>query len=129
MKAGTYYVGDPCYVLSDKDWQKILGDDGFSQLKGHEIFFAGTNSGDGTYLDNLGNEYGVDTGCIGILPVEVCLKGRLKDITKRNLGQVHVFDSEFEVYVSGGNFTFGDIEIITDGSDEEKECNCDCHWR
>ncbi len=130
FKAGTYYIGDPCYVLSEKDWDKILGNDGHSTIKGKDVFFAGTAYGDGTYEDQNKNEYPVDTGCIGIFPVEVCLKTKLKEVPKRKMGMIFTFDADFEVSANNGNFTFGDVEIITDGSNEEEEdCWCDCHYQ
>ena len=127
FKAGAYFIGDPCYVLSEKDWDKILNHDGHNVLRGKDIFFAGTAHGDGTYLDQDGNEYPVDMGCIGIVDASLVSMKKIKEVETRKMGKVFNSANNFEVSAKNGNFTFGDNEIITDGSDEEDEwedCGC-----
>jgi hypothetical protein len=119
--AGKYYIGDPCYVVRDGSWGKLIDetgcfgldldgknwDDGKFTYRGKFCFAAGTAYGDGCYTDHRGGEYPVDAGLIGILPVEVCVKKNLKD------GRVVDFTSDFEVYEFDGVFHFGHVKIDT----------------
>lgn len=108
LPAGTYYIGDLCYVIGkeDKDWMDFLNNSfwrvapergpncgGPVDYKGHKGFAAYTAHGDGCYQDQWYNEYPVDAGMIGIIPVEAC-EVELEQITKRKLGHVATFTSE-----------------------------------
>lgn len=130
FQPGSYFVGDVSYVVSHSDWQKLLWADGHTEYKGKDVFIAGTAAGDGIYQDQNGREYPVDTGTLGIIPVELCGKAKLKETIKSGGGHVARFDGEFDVSRSGNaTFTFGNIVIVTDGSDDEDEeegCNCTC---
>ena len=119
--AGKYYIGDPCYVVRDGSWAKLIKDtgcfgleidgknwdDGKFTYRGKPCFAMGTAYGDGCYSDNQGGEYGVDAGLIGILPVDVCTKSGLK------LGRVVEFPNDFDVYEFDGVFRFGHLKIDT----------------
>ncbi len=119
MKAGKYYIGDPCYVIDD-NWEGFL-DVGQARKSeenetfifgGYECFFASTSDGDGTFKDNLGNEYDVDSGTIGIIPIEL-LQMTEEYIKENKCGNVVEFDEEFNVKSISGIFTFGHIVINT----------------
>lgn len=84
-----FYIGDICYVLPDRIYHGIWGDghgygDGLVEVPGGDggenpaFAVAGTDSGDGLYEDGEGNEYPVDAGVIGIVPLEIAteLAGR-----------------------------------------------------
>lgn len=81
MIKGTYYVGDPCYVLKDYngfDWRSLLNkhdyfmERGYYQLKGETAYIAGTEYGDGVYLDLVSNkQFPVDAGLLSIIPIEL----------------------------------------------------------
>lgn len=70
-----FYVGDICYVLDDEIYDKVWGAhnyaDGVYDTKYGQFAVASTAYGDGSYNDDLGNEYGVDAGVIGIVPWEI----------------------------------------------------------
>ena len=78
MKAGTYYVGDLCYVMHG-EWdefcnltivgQKVL-DGEFNLADGRRFATFTTQWGDGTYQDQQGREYSVDAGLIGCIALE-----------------------------------------------------------
>lgn len=125
FQAGEYFIGDVSYVVRPKDWQTLLrinDDEDGCQLRGHNVFFAGTCGGDGPWKDQVGRWYSTDTGTLGIIPVSLCLKSMLKRIAKRgNCGHVIKYYREFDVTATGGNFKFGDIVVFTDGSDDEDE--------
>lgn len=127
MKAGTYYVGDLCYVLHDewdefcsitiKDDQCIDGE--FILKDGRAFATYGTAWGDGEYRDNANRKYGVDAGLIGCI--------LLTDIDLTNPenflhgGQVLTFTNDFETSERDGVITFGYVSINTDESDFEDD--------
>lgn len=116
LKAGTYWVGDLCYYIGDPDWGELCSflfkqnerGEGAFTLKGAKGAIFGTAYGDGCYSDNLGNEYGVDSGTIGIFPVGFVSNGNFPQG-----GTVHNFPEDFEVSSKRGNMKFGHIAIDT----------------
>ncbi len=137
--AGKYWIGDPCYAVKDENWDRLIvttgymmGDfeefeslpmnernfnDGLFIYNGRVGFVHGTLHGDGTYHDQHGNTYGVDTGQLSIMPFEVCDGDYLSG------GQVFDFLEPFTVSYHEGIFTFGEYLIDTQimGFIEEEE--------
>lgn len=98
LKAGLYWVGDPCYVLDDANgynWQEVLTKTRFFNLfatdedmrnsqytskvnqcgefdwgKGR-MCASSTMYGDGVYFDLSGREYGVDAGLLSAIPLDM----------------------------------------------------------
>jgi len=131
FKAGTYYVGDLCYVISDDNWDKLLDETNYLEndnltFKGESIWSHGTCYGDGSYTDQKGRKYGVDAGIIGIMPAH------LRDDENEN-DNIITFEKDFEVSYEDGVFLFGDIQIDTGYTDEYEDeddefcgcCGCD----
>jgi len=128
--AGTYYVGDPCYVISDLRWSALCdatkcfekqtaGCPNTFLVEDVTMFAAPTSHGDGTYKDSDGRTYSVDSGLIGIVPMEAVLadseyrKGEYDEGS--DLGHILTFDYDFQVYVDDEHkFHFGKISIETD---------------
>lgn len=113
MKAGTYYIGDLCY-LADV-WEDILdimhGGTGMNKHEtedGKIVEFAQfrTMYGDGTYDDQEGRRYDVDSGTIGCYPVS-------KYIGDIWGGNIIEFEKDFTVSKVDGVLKFGHIEINT----------------
>ena len=150
MKAGTYYVGDPCYVLDatfDFDWMEILlatgyfgiyhpgtedkmdpdENDGYFEIDGVRIFASSTDHGDGAYLDNSEREYGVDAGLIACIPVE--LLGGEEAVEKAVFGLANIveFEHDFscETVDEDGTIHIGDIEVYTGFEDEDEDATED----
>lgn len=124
MTAGTYYIGDLCYVLSSKwtefcaltiDGHSVL-DGVFTMVDGTTFATFGTAYGDGCYMDEEGQEYPVDAGLIGCVLVESVDKD-----AKLDLGNVHTFESDFEVHSDGKVINFGNISIDTDPVYEDED--------
>jgi len=114
MKAGTYYIGDPCYVFKYEN--KVFSDairrmftkeeHAISfQHKKRKCFIAKTAYGDGHYRDNLGNMYPVDAGMLGAIPVESV------DMHSTLMMPVY-FSEDFEIEYDNGNFKFGKDRTI-----------------
>jgi hypothetical protein len=118
MPAGTYYIGDLCYVIEEwhelcdiiidgnnvKDGEFVMGERRFANY--------GTAYGDGSYKSNIGTTHPVDSGRIG------CIK--ISDITKHvihydTLGAIVDFKDDFETGVDEGIIIFGHVEIDTAG--------------
>lgn len=127
FEPGTYYIGDPCYVIKDDDWMAYLESygEGWGQgqattFQGHKVWHNGTNFGDGCYPGSDGHSYAVDAGIIGIIP-EALIFNKYDHIAE--LGRIVKFDKPFFVWSDNDStFHFGDIVIVTDGSyDPPKE--------
>jgi hypothetical protein len=82
LPAGDYYIGDPCYAIPDAKWNAFLEimwkakghgrTPALFEFEGHKCFVSSTNTGDGDYHDQHGNEYGVDSGLLGAIPAALC---------------------------------------------------------
>lgn len=132
MPAGKYYIGDLCYVLHDR-WDEFCNitltketvlDGEFKFQDGTPFASYNTMWGDGLYEDENGNEYGVDAGLIGCVPVDAIAEEERKNL---DLGNIFEFTQPF--HTSGTNrkarkgvITFGDVRIDTDPDlDDENE--------
>jgi hypothetical protein len=118
LPAGTYYIGDPCYVI--RDWDEFLnvcGTDKFFTFRGYKIFMSYTAYGDGVYVDvEEGGEYPVDSGSIGAIPTALCC-------TPADGGDIDVrFPQNFACSFDGRFINIGRKKIDTDPRDSEEEC-------
>jgi hypothetical protein len=126
--AGTYYIGDLCYVLGDDVYDKVYGGydyrDGVYAKKGtSEIFMVGgTACGDGFYEGSDENGFAVDAGIIGITPSSCIRKNN-------GGGHTYTFSEPVKCTFKSGIFEFvsGDTTLTIDTernvSDEESEGN------
>lgn len=117
--AGEYYIGDPCYVMADENWDETLKqtgcfgyepfagyDDEIFDLYGRQCWAFNTLYGDGCYKDGKNKKYYVDSGMLGIVPFDAC--DQLPDDA-----QVHFFSDAFYVYAIDGVFYFDNVVIDT----------------
>jgi hypothetical protein len=118
LKKGVYFIGDPCYMF-DGSWGKILEGTDYFQAENQiinkkKVFCDGTAYGDGCYFDQDGNEYGVDAGLLGALPISLLKVDNkyTKDELSR-LGRIVKFDADFDCESDKGVFDFGHIHIDT----------------
>lgn len=136
--AGIYVVGDPCYTISEADWLAMLDETGYFGYKskresdgtpvnnwdsgayiykGNRCWTHSTYFGDGEYRvksgsRNIGN-LGVDSGEIGIIPIEV-MENIPAAIEGGFVGSlVYHFQEPFYVFYSDGVFYIGDLRIDT----------------
>jgi hypothetical protein len=80
MPAGTYYIGDPCYLFNgptgDEWWNKLCDlmfrpmYHGLLEVDRITVWSDSTNFGDGSYSSNKDREYFVDSGTIGIVRID-----------------------------------------------------------
>jgi hypothetical protein len=135
LPAGTYYVGDLCYVVPDDDWRKFcdrMFPDGYpvggvkEMADGIKYADFCTKYGDGVFGDYYaGGAYMVDSGSIGCIPM-CALHPDLSHDEVRDFGNIVSFDEAFEVGYDDvtGTITFGDIHIVT-GEDDEEDYDCE----
>lgn len=127
MKAGTYYVGDLCYVLHD-EWDEVcrltiehdraIGGE-FNLKDGRRFAMYNTMYGDGNYFNQDGKSYDVDSGSIGC----ILLSDIDSDYPGNFLagGNVHTFDQDFYTGEQDGKIMFHNVSINTDDVIEEEE--------
>ena len=124
--AGTYWIGDLCYVM-DAEWDEVcdltISDDNpcecvegeFTLKDGRRFAIYNTMYGDGTYPDQYGFKYGVDSGSIGCIRLEDIRGGVSEE------GSIVVFSQQFETGEKNGVIRIGHIEIDTDPQEETEE--------
>lgn len=117
---GTYVLGDPCYIVAEEEWSDLLGScDYFRRPIGtlkdkNQVLAFDTAYGDGEYPSNIGFEFPVDAGLIGLVPIDSA------DMTKfrTDLSKIVTFTEEvLASFDTFGMLKFGYIEINT--GDEE----------
>jgi len=107
-----FVVGDLSNALSNDDWQDYC----FKETLPEGAFSFRTAYGDGTYTDQEGREYGVDSGTIGILPLDkVSDQDKLRTALKYRIVQVLDLPdvNEGDCYEDDGVITLGPIVINT----------------
>lgn len=121
LPPGRYYIGDPSYPFQDETWDRILDELNLFSAElltwqGRDFWAGSTKWGDGTYTDQNGVEYAVDTGQIGIIPLEIIddPEGLEHGTVIELKNSVHV-----EYDPKEGTFWIGPICIRTDFSEEE----------
>lgn len=137
LPAGTYYIGDPCYVFPNKGpdsekWDELLEqcdyftNTCYGEIPNIKVWTKHTPFGDGSYGSNYENkQFFVDSGLIGIVPIETV--NYLEVDTDLEVGGLfHTFEEQFVVDFSNPEvFQFGDIliflECMEDLEDEYEE--------
>ena len=121
LKKGTYYVGDPCYIF-DKSWDGVLDQtdfftpDSIQEVFGEECFVV-SSGGDGCFYDNQGRKYFVDSGSIGVMPIDLIKidnKVSLEEVITSSYMHEVEFEEDFEVFTFYGGVTFGNLTIAFD---------------
>lgn len=127
VPVGEYVIGDPCYAVPDEYWDELLNScNYFRNPIGHFrmddfdnktfVLAFGTKWGDGCYAGSDGNEYPVDAGLIGLVPVDV-----VEDLAEHD-GIIVKFDKPTLCVDDGsGKLRFGHIVIDTDPEEDEDE--------
>ena len=95
-----FVISDSCYVLSEDVYlsgKKKKFADGIFEVNGYSFAVGSTAHGDGVHYDNACHKYSVDSGAIGLIPLELVSK-------KEGLGAVFELPSEAEFYCEDGIF-------------------------
>ena len=117
LPAGIYYIGDPMYVLDKEEWHDMVYLSESIYDPDIHFWHHKTMWGDGYYVDNMGNGYGVDSASIGVVHFDVW-KHRTMVSMKNFIAQNHTgllikFEEKFTCDYEDGIFKIGDIEIDT----------------
>jgi hypothetical protein len=117
--AGDYYLGDPCLLMDDESWQRLLDSaenfqttavgsvDGFAVVAFH------TEHGDGI-VDTQEGELYVESGLIGLVPLGL--------VKQPGEGTVRVSIEEGETCQKiGSNLYFGQIRCATSPDEDEED--------
>jgi hypothetical protein len=121
LPPGTYFIGDPCYVFSRDAWRRLINqtncfeDDDIVNFDGQDMYAFGTSDGDGVYQDQNGVEYGVDSGNLGVVPIEL-----IDNPEGEEHGTTITADEGMRVQHRDGTFWFNNICIKTNSDDEEE---------
>jgi hypothetical protein len=128
LPAGTYYVGDPVHTIPEDRFDRWFRDAqlhsevafsahrAFGQDYGQDTFMeakidgklavgAETNSRKRTYVGSNGFFFYIETGLLGVVPVEVGVPS--------GLSQVVTFEDDFSCSNDYEIITIGDIKIST----------------
>ena len=131
LPAGAYYIGDPCYILSDEIYHKILMPLVFETLRNKRNayeFYSNPNNeytqrgvvmhtleGDGLYPSNTGLFFAVDSGQIACIDM-ACI-GITEDIdyaVRKNSVCIYNFNKPFScVRYENGVLRFNSVSINT----------------
>ena len=109
-----YVVGDLCNGLNQDDWFAYCDD----EILPEGAFSFHTFTGDGVYFDQEGREVGVDSGTIGILPLDkVSDQDKLRTALKYRIVYIVDIDeseiNEETCYEEDGVITLGPIVFDT----------------
>lgn len=133
LAAGKYYVGDPCYVLNETQYDEFLNlvhcgrpggmiEGEFNFASGQRFAIYNTYHGDGQYDGSNGFKYPVDAGCLSVIPVEACDGKKLEESLADELGHIEDFGKTFETKgESDGTIVFGHIRIDTNPAFDDDE--------
>ena len=111
-----YYLGDPCYVMPDSEWDEfcsIMNDDGTPfEYKGSTCVVIGTG-GDGDF-----GGLAVDSGTIGCIPFSLCDPAKLVQARRDSRIEYSLADLE----------TQNDFVIVNGEALNGVQCQCRrCH--
>ena len=121
-------ITDPCYVLTDEQYQTVLDryEDGDEvDLGDFTCIVYNTFNGDGTFTDQNGKEYLVDSGQLCVLPLE-CVYHKPDRPWLVDCGQVYDDENWVNFFVDDhsedkGLIQFGEVVIQTGYEEEEEE--------
>ena len=105
IEAGKYYLGDPSKVLSEKIYIGILDNlyqfkNGKLNINGLYIIIHNTHFGDGSFFDTKNRKYNIESGILGIIPLEL-----IEDINLcKKDGHVFNFENKINFIYDAGIF-------------------------
>ena len=127
MSKELCYVGDPCYVILDEEWHKVVktiypkgtskADYSKVAINGESFFMSGTYHGDGEYTlkDARGVatlSLGVDSGSLAAIPLRIFPPADREEVKKSYLGAIVEIDL-VNCSEEDGKFTFDQYTVNT----------------
>ncbi len=128
MNAGTYYIGDLCYVMHDV-WDEVVDllypdsnqralDGEFTLKDGRKFAIYSTAWGDGEYPASNGARICVDSGSVGCILKSDIKDNSYDDETIEQLATFKEFNTPFSTGYYNGLILFGALNVDTDPFDE-----------
>lgn len=126
LPAGSYYVGDPCYLIPDKHYEAWIAlaehagdshrDVRAADVAGHPVAACeGFGEGSG-YVDTDGRDYPDDSGLVGVVPEAFAVT----DEYSAPLVHLMRFDTDFDVYTENDStIRIGHLTIKVQEPDED----------
>jgi len=105
LRPGKYFLGDPSLVLPSKIYIGIWGNiydytNGKYNIWDKDYCVHNTHYGDGTYKDTLNRKYYVESGLLGLVPIEL-----IEDINLcKNIGYIYEFKKPVYFLYDAGIF-------------------------
>jgi len=124
MPAGTYYVGDTCYVMHDA-WNECCRlffegrddhgcNEGVFQLEdGRKFANFNTTYGDGGYPSSIDTTFYVYSGTIGCIKLEDIRDESTSMEEMKGLGAIVTFEEDFVVTKNLNTIHIGHVEVYT----------------
>lgn len=133
------YIGDIELLLSDINykmyWNDIYGcRTGLFDIDGYEFYVCATEGNDGYFVDTDGVEYDVSSGCIGIVPVELCSCDvssveKCRRLITKSVRIQSLADKALYIDYNTDNFTipisFDDILTVDEISNAQNDFDCE----
>ena len=122
------WIGDPCYVLTESQYEQVIDRDLYDpevDLGDFTCIVYNTWGGDGTFTDQNGKEYLVDSGQLCVIP-ECCIREDRVDSHYPKCGQVYDDENWVNGFIDDhsedkGLIQFGEVVIQTGYEEEEEE--------
>jgi len=119
MESGTYYIGDPSYIIKgnqgylwiEKLWDEFYKDEipaKFLNIDGISIFLGQTYGGDGIY-----NGFYVDSGVICVLKIDMLFNDERFSIKEMKGTKIETFNTPLLINYNEGIFNIGNLIINT----------------
>ncbi|EQA7786830.1 hypothetical protein ACX818_001424 [Acinetobacter baumannii] len=129
LPPNKYIVIDPCYVLTDEVYDKMIDQSIISSQPqlidlngdGKPMMVCSTLYGDGYYESNLGVYFPVDSGQIAVIPLELCDSDALNDAWNQQHSFLIEGEINFDYDTLDGTITVNHLEIYTGGLDSDEE--------
>ena len=128
LPSGEYIIIDPCYVMPDDAYQKMIDtiystshmEENQFTYKGKTMVVFGTAYGDGGYPNTFNNNnILVDSGQIAIIPTSVLTKKVIK--SNANCSVVVTFENNVQCRNNDGIMEFGNITVDTRPEEDEED--------
>lgn len=120
LPAGTYWIGDPGYVVTDHNkWIEVIesvdyfNEPAIANVDDITIVAGPTSYGDGRYASNAGTNHNVDSGTLGIVPLATVNKFHSNHAYLAKQGTFNHFEHDFTVVIDEGHFNFDQLIIDT----------------
>jgi hypothetical protein len=120
IAAGTYAIGDPCYLLNHSEIEELAEPATPASLarrlaQGLELVVLDSPGGDGWLTDDQGGAYPIDSGLLTVMRLSDPVPLQIVEAAARCLVQLYRFEHETLVTRAGNILKVGGITITRDG--------------